>query len=327
MSLRRSFFISLTAIAFALPSVCAAQQSARVPRIGYFHPTLSAPHAKARLNAFRERLRELGYVEGKNIAIEQRSSEGDNDRLVSLINELVRLPVDVLVADGGTLSVLTAKKATRTIPIVFPAAGDPVGDGLVSSLARPGGNVTGLTTLGEELSGKRLQLLKEVVPAAIRVAVLAHPSYKTHLPEAQRTATSLGLDLFVLEARNSSGINRVFTELPGNRPDVLLVHSNSVFSAESARIAEFALKLKLPTIGQQTADAESGYLATYGPDRLDLLRRTAEYVDRILKGAKPSDLPVEQPRKFELVINLKTAKAIGVTVPQAVLLRADKVIE
>ena len=220
-------------MALALPSICAAQQSARVPRIGYFHPTLSAPHAKARLNAFRERLRELGYVEGKNIAIEQRSSEGDNDRLVSLINELVRLPVDVLVADGGTLSVLTAKKATRTIPIVFPAAGDPVGDGLVTSLARPGGNVTGLSMLSGELSGKRLQLLKEIVPAAKRVAVLAHPSYKTQLPEAQRTATSLGLDLFVLEARNSSGINRVFVEMPRNRLDRLCWFIQILYSAQT----------------------------------------------------------------------------------------------
>ena len=283
--------------------------------------------------AIRLALRELGYIEGQNIAIEYRYAEGKRDRLPELAAELVRLKVDIIVVAGGDTPVRAAKNATKTIPIVMAGRGlDPVEAGLVESLARPGGNVTGITNLTRELGGKRLELLKEAVPKLARVAVLYDPAapgstleVKEDLPVAAR---ALGLTLQPWEVRAAADFERVFAALNKERPDGLYVLSGGpLMNTNQKRIVGFALKSRLPSMYGNRERVDAGGLMSYGADQADSYRRVAYYVDRILKGAKPADLPVEQPTKFEFVINLKTAKQIGLTIPQSVLERADRVIK
>jgi putative ABC transport system substrate-binding protein len=311
-------------------AVAQAQQPKKVPRIGYLSPSDPATDS-TRFEAIRLGLRELGYIEGQNIAFEQRYAEGKFDRHSELAAELVRLKVDIIVT-GGPIPVRAAKNATKTIPIVMLGTGtDPVEEGLVESLARPGGNVTGLTLLTGELGGKRLELFKEAVPKIDRVAVLYDPATPVNVHEVKEVlpvaARALGLTLRFWEVRAADGFERVFAALNKQRPDGLYVLGGPLMNANGKRIANFALKSRLPSMYNRKESVEAGGLMYYAADVADSYRRVAYYVDRILKGAKPADLPVEQPTKFELVINLKTAKQIGLTIPQKVLGRADKVIK
>ena len=320
--------ILIAAILLAVAVIAHAQQPKKVPRIGYLASADPATDS-SRAEAIRRALRELGYIEGQNIAIEYRYAEGKPDRFPELAAELVRLKVDIILAQVAGL-IRAAKNATKTIPIVIVGlAADPVETGL--SLARPGGNVTGLTTLSRELGGKRLELLKEAVPKLARVAVLYEPAIsgpafevKEVLPVAAR---ALRLTIQPWEVRDADDFDMVFAALNKQRPDGLYVVGGPLMSNNQKRIADFALKSRLPSTYGRKEAVDAGGLMSYGADLTDSDRRVATYVDRILKGAKPADLPVEQPTKFELVINLKTAKQIGVTIPQAVLYRADKVIK
>jgi putative tryptophan/tyrosine transport system substrate-binding protein len=322
--------LTLSAMLFALCFSAQAQQPKKIPRIGYLSNTDPAGEA-TRSEAIRVALRERGYIEGQNIAIEYRYTEGKRDRAPELAAELVRLKVDIIVVAGGASWILAAKNATKTIPIVMTGAGaDPVKEGFIESLARPGGNVTGITNLIRELGGKRLELLKEAVPKVARVAVLYDPAtpggvreLKEVLPVAAR---ALGLTLRSWEVRDADGFERVFAALNKERPDGLYVTGGPLMNANQKRTIGFALKSRLPSTYARKEAVDAGGLMSYGADLADSYRRVAYYVDRILKGAKPADLPVEQPTKFELVINLKTAKQIGVTIPQSMLYRADKVI-
>jgi putative ABC transport system substrate-binding protein len=321
---------TLAAMLFALCSSVEAQQPKKVPRIGYLAG--SAATESTRAEAIRVALRELGYIEGQNIAFEYRYAEGKLDRQPELAAEMVRLKVDIIVVTGGTGQTRAAKNATKTIPIVMTGTGsDPVEAGLVESLARPGGNVTGITNLGRELGGKRLELLKEAVTKVARVAVLYEPvagsvrEVKELLPVAAR---ALGLTIQPWEVRAADDFERVFAAISKWRPDGLFVPAaGPVMTANQKPIVDFALKSRLPSMYSLRLFVDAGGLMYYGADLADSYRRVAYYVDRILKGAKPADLPVEQPTKFELVINLKTAKQIGLTIPQSVLYRADKVIK
>jgi putative ABC transport system substrate-binding protein len=307
--------------------VAEAQQPAKVPRIGFL--TTPSPTAAAYyLEAFREGLRELGYVEGKTIAIEYRFAEGRPERLPALAAELVRLKVDVIVT-GGPPAPEDAKQATSTIPIVFAVAGDPVGEGLVASLARPGGNVTGLASIAAEVVGKQLELLKEVVPKISRVAVLLNPSHSAHplmSRQAEGAARALGMQLHILQA-GPAEIDAAFAAMRSQGVGGVLVLRGSLFLAQRRQIAALAAKNGLPAVYGTREEAEAGGLMAYGASLPLLYRRAATYVDKILKGAKPADLPVEQPTKFELIINLKTARALGLTIPQSLLGRADAVIQ
>jgi ABC-type uncharacterized transport system substrate-binding protein len=317
-------------------AVATAQQPKKVPRIGYLS-NIDPARESVRSEAIRLALRELGYIEGQNIATEYRYAGGKRDRLPERAAELVRLKVDIIVAAGGGAGLIrAAKRATKTIPVVMTGTGaDPVEAGLVESLARPGGNVTGVTNLTGELGGKRLELLKEAVPQLARVAVLyesADPSsvssvrareVKELLPVAAR---ALKLTIQPWEVRDVDGFEKVFAALNKERPDGLYVPGSGLMTANQKRIAAFALKSRLPSVYDSNEAVDAGGLMSYGADLADSYRRVAYYVDKILKGAKPADLPVEQPTKFELVINLKTAKQIGVTIPQRVLARADRVI-
>jgi putative tryptophan/tyrosine transport system substrate-binding protein len=322
--------LSLCAMFFALSYSASAQQPTKVPRIGYLSNT-DIVGESARSEAIRLALRERGYIEGQNIAIEYRYTEGKRDRAPELAAEMVRLKVDIIVVAGGASWVLAAKNATKTIPIVMTGAGaDPVKEGLIESLARPGGNVTGITNLIRELGGKRLELLKEAVPKLARVGALYDPAapgttreVKEDLPVAAR---ALGLTVQPWEVRAVDDLERVFAALNKGRPDGLYVAGGGQMFANRKRIAGFALKSRLPSTYNNKEAVDAGGLMSYGADLPDSYQRVAYYVDRILKGAKPADLPVEQPTKFELVINLKTAKQIGVTIPQPLLYRADKVI-
>ena len=307
------------------------QQAAKVPRIGYLTVDMAAnPHVR---EAFLQGLRDLGYVEGRNVVIEYRDAEGQLERLPALAAELVALKVDVIVTAGGTLPALAAKQATKTIPIVFASAPDPVTDGLVTSLARPGGNVTGLSNLAAELVGKRLEQFKQAVPGVSRVAVLWQPgglgerTEKGMLKGAEVAARALGVRLQFVEARSPADFDRAFTEMTRARADALTVLPSTMLNTERRRLVDLAAKNRLPAVYPWRESVDAGGLMSYGPNLADLFRRAAIYVDKILKGAKPADLPVEQPTKFELVINLKTAKALGITVPHSLLLRADQVIE
>ena len=325
---RRELLIALGASALASAGAVRAQAPPTVRRIGLlsgFSPSTWAPSYKA----FRLGLRDLGWVEGKNISIEYRYAEGRHDRLPDLAADLVRLKVDVIVASVGTDAV-AAKKATRAIPIVMATASDPVASGIVESLARPGGNVTGLSQMLQELGGKRLELLKEMVPKLSRVAVLWNPqsaSATLNWKENQQPARQLGIQLHSLEVRSPNELDQAFEAATMARADALAILPDPVISTNLERIVDFAARSRLPSIYQWSEFADAGGLVTYGPDRADLFRRAATYVDKILKGAKPGDLPVDQPTKLELVVNLKTAKALGITIPQSVLFRADKVIE
>jgi ABC-type uncharacterized transport system substrate-binding protein len=321
---------ALCAMLFALCVSAEAQQPKKVPRIGYLSAADPARES-ARSEAIRRSLRELGYIEGQNIAIEYRYSEEKVDRATELAAELVRLKVDVIVVAGGESVIRSSMNATKTIPIVLTGGGrDPVEAGFVESLARPGGNVTGLTTLNRELGGKRLELLKEAVPKVARVAVLYDEANRPSVIEVKEVlpvaARALGLTVRSWEVRAAEDFDRVFAALNKDRADGLFVTGGTLMLANQKRIAGFALKSRLPSIGYREY-VDTGGLMSYGADQADSYRRVAYYVDRILKGAKPGDLPVEQPTKFELVINLKTAKQIGLTIPQSLLYRADKVIK
>jgi putative ABC transport system substrate-binding protein len=307
-----------------------AQQPKKVPRIGYL-ASLSPSSESSRSEAIRLALRELGYIEGQNIAIEYRYGEGKRDRAPALAAELVRLKVDVIMVTGGATWIRAAKDATETIPIVMVnSVADPVETGLVASLARPGGNVTGLTLLSGELGAKRLELLREAVPKVARVAVLYDPAdlgiareVKEDLPAAVR---ALGLTVQPWEIRDADGVDRVLAAMVKQHPDGLYVATGALMRDNAKRIADFALKNRLPSMYPYSEAVDAGGLMSYSADLGNGYRRAAIYVDKILKGAKPADLPVEQPTKFELLINLKTAKQIGITIPPNVLARATRVI-
>jgi putative tryptophan/tyrosine transport system substrate-binding protein len=319
--------ILVAVLLLALGVTAEAQQPTKVPRIGFLG-SLSASSDPSRAEAFRQGLRDLGYVAGKNIVIEYRYADGKPERLPGLAAELVRLKVDILVARGAPAA-HAAKNATSTIPIVMGNAADPVGTGLVASLARPGGNITGLSDFNTGVITKRLELLKEVVPTVSRIAVLLDPANPTNPPqlkEVQAVAPALGVTLLSLEVKGADDIERAFTVMKKERTGALLVVGGAAGN-HGPRIAELASKNRLPTIWTSSDAIETGGLMSYGTNFPDLYRRAAIYVDKILKGAKPSDLPVEQPIKFEFIINLKAAKQIGLTIPPNVLARADKVIK
>jgi putative tryptophan/tyrosine transport system substrate-binding protein len=329
---RKLSSVALCAMLFALCLPAAeAQQPKKVFRIGYLSNTDPASES-ARSEAIRRALRELGYIEGQNIAIEYRYAEGKFDRAPELAAELVRLNVDIIVVAGGPTWIRAAKNATETIPIVMEGlSADPVEAGLVESLARPGGNVTGITTLSRELGGKRLELLKEAVPKLARVAVLYNPATAGSVREVKEdlpvSARALGLTVRSWEVRGADGFEKVFVALNKERPDGLYVPSGGqLINANIKRIVGFALKGRLPSMYSSRQFVDAGGLMYYGADLSDSYRRVAYFVDRILKGTKPADLPVEQPTKFEFVINLKTAKQIGLTIPPNVLARATKII-
>jgi ABC-type uncharacterized transport system substrate-binding protein len=305
------------------------QQADKMARIGWLAVNLAAfPHVR---EAFFQGLRDLGYVEGRNVVIEYRSAEGKSERLPALAAELVALKVDVIVAPS-TPEALAAKQATRTLPIVFAVAADPVASGLVSGLARPGGNVTGLSILAPELIGKRLEQLKQAVPGVSRVAVLWQPgalgkrTEEDMLKGAETTAGALGVRLQSVAVRSPADFDRAFSDMTRARAGALIVLPSPIFS-ERRRLVDLAARNRLPAVYTWREYVDAGGLMSYGPDLADMLRRAATYVDKILKGAKPGDLPIEQPTKFELVINLKTAKALGLTIPPSLLQRADQVIE
>jgi putative ABC transport system substrate-binding protein len=328
---RRIVVWLLATVLLATASLAQAQQPKKVFRIGYLVSSDPATDS-TRFEAIRLALRELGYIEGQNIASEYRYAEGKRDRQSALAAELVRLKVDIIVVSGGDPMVRAAKNATKTIPIVMVGAGsDPVAAGLIESLARPGGNVTGLTLLSRELGGKRLELLKEAVPKLARVAVLYEPANPGSLREVKEDlpvpARALGLTVQHWEVRAADEFERVFAAQSKERPDGLYVTSGPLTRDNRKRIAGLALKSRLPSVYINREAVDAGGLMSYGADFADSYRRVAYYVDRILKGAKPADLPVEQPTKFELVINLKTAKQIGVMIPQSMLFRADNVIK
>jgi putative ABC transport system substrate-binding protein len=321
--------LGLTLLAASLAAD--AQQAAKNARIGYLAINLAAnPHLH---EAFRQGLRDLGYVEGRNAVIEYRDAEGKVERLPALAAELVALKVDVIVVGGSTVAALAAKQATRTLPIVFASAGDPVGSGLVTNLARPGGNVTGLSNLTSELVGKRLELVTQAVQGVSQVAVLRLPgalgerTAKDMLTGAEVAARERGVRLQFVEARGPDEFDRAFSDMTRARAGALTVLPSNMFLREHRRLVDLAAKNRLPAVYFSRDFVDAGGLMSYGANGPDLYRRAATSVDKILKGAKPADLPVEQPTKFELVINLKTAKALGLTIPQSVLGRADEVIQ
>ncbi len=328
--LRLAFGIALLLGALVSPIGVESQQVTATPRIGYLAVDLASGIRNR--DAFLQGLRDLGYSEGRNVLIEYRDAEGRLERLPALAAALVALKVEVIVAGGGTAGALAAKQATPTLPVVFTGVGDPVADGLVISLARPGGNVTGLSLLGPEIVGKLLELLKQAVPGVSRVALLLKPDatpnrMKLFLKEADVAAQALGVRLQVVEARGPADFERAFSDMSRARAGALTVLATPVFSSARHRLVDLAEKNRLPTVFAFREYVEAGGLMSYGPDLVDLSRRASIFVDKILKGAKPGDLPVEQPTKFELAINLRTAKALGLTIPPAVLARADQLIE
>jgi ABC-type uncharacterized transport system substrate-binding protein len=328
---KKIIVLAFSAMLFALCVPADAQQPTKIPRIGVLRPErLGDAEGERLVEAFRRGLRDLGYLEGKNVVIEYRYAEGKLDRFPDLAAELVRLKVDIMVAVNES-GVQAAKNATKTIPIVMVEVGpDPVDAGLVESLARPGGNITGLTMYAVEMGGKRLELFKEAVPKVARVAVLydpANPGNLVHVKEVQTAARPLGLIVQSWEVRDTNDFEKVFTALSSRRLNGVYLPGGPLLTANAKRTAGFALKSRLPSVYVRKDAVDAGGLMSYGPDTVEQNRRAATYVDKILKGAKPADLPVERPTKFEFVINLKTAKQIGLTIPQKVLGRADKVIK
>jgi putative ABC transport system substrate-binding protein len=327
---RRTLVCALAGGLLTVPLAVEAQPAtARAPRIGFLALNPSAnPHLRV---AFLQGLRDLGYVEGRNVMIEYRDAEGKLERLPALGAELVALKVDVIVTGGGTPTALAAKQATRTLPIVFTSATDPITDGLVASLARPGGNLTGLSNLAPELVGKCLEQLKEAVPNVNLVAVLWQPGAiggrTDMLRPAEVAARALGMRVQFVEAQGPADFDRAFSDMAKAHAGALAVLGSAIFNSERRRLVDLAAKHRLPTVYTSRDFVDAGGLMTYGPNLADSFRRAAAYVDKILKGAKPTDLPVEQPTKFELVVNLKTAKALGLTVPSSLLERADQVIQ
>jgi putative ABC transport system substrate-binding protein len=324
---RREFITLLGGGAAACPLAARAQPAGKLPTIGYLGgggPTSQ----RAWVDAFVQRLRELGWIEGHTVAIEYRWGEGRAERYAEIAAEFVRLKVDVILA-GGTEAAIAAKQATSVIPIVFPTAGDPVGSRLVASLARPGSNVTGLSNLGSGLAAKRLELLREVFPSLRRLAVMANVDYSggvTERDEIDTAARTLGLEVVPMAIRRVGDIAPAFRALKG-RAEALYVVGDPLVNTQKVRINTFALAARLPTIYVQREYVEAAGLMSYGPNYLELNRRAADYVDKILRGTKPTDLPVEQPTKFDLVINLTTAEALGLDIPPTLLARADEVIE
>jgi putative tryptophan/tyrosine transport system substrate-binding protein len=320
--------ILVAALVLALGAMAQAQQPTKVPRIGYLGAASPSANSE-RIEAFRQGLRELGYVEGKNIVVEYRYTEGKAHRERELAAELARLKVDVIVTTGPTVT-RAAKEATVTIPIVMTNDNDPVGNGFVASLARPGGNVTGLSNLARELSGKRLELLKEIVPRLSRVAVLGtstSPGNAQNLKELELAAGELAVKLQYLDILAPKDIETAFGAVRKGRTEAIHVLDSPVFGPQRTQIVGLAVKSRLPAIYHRSGFVEAGGLMSYGVSFADMDRRAATYVDKILKGAKPADLPVEQPTKFEFIINLKAAKQIGLTIPPNVLVRADRVIK
>ena len=325
---RRTFIGGVVGGLLAAPLATGAQQAGKVYRIGYLS-TPTRESVEHGLDAFLRKLRELGWVDGQNLIIEYRWAEGNVERLPDLAGDLVRRNVDVIVAPAGSAA-LAAKNATSSIPIVMIFPSDPVETGLVASLSRPGGNITGTTfTAGPEIFGKQLQILKEAIPHASRVAILSNPvdsSFALQVADVEATARSLRIRLQHVEARGPEEFESAFTAMARERAEALLVTGSSTFLAHQARLAELAMKGWLPTMLSFRESVEAGGLMAYAVNMADFVGRAAVYVDKILKGAKPADLPVEQPTKFELIINLKTAKTLGLTIPQTLLLRADEVI-
>jgi len=332
-TLLRAVVILVTLSIFSILCVALAaeaQQVGRVHRIGLLRSG-SSPSDNLLVEAFRQGLHDLGYAEGQNLVIEARYAEGSLERYRDLAAELVRLQVDVIVA-GGVAAIRAAQHATRTLPIVMAGTSDPVAQGFIASLARPGGNITGLSDLSTELPGKRLELLKETVPQPARIAVLADPdspTYESRMNNLTVAARALGLQLHVVELRRADELDTAFAAMTQERADALLVIGDALLlNRQRARVvAGLAAQHRLPAMYDWREYVDAGLLMSYGPSQLDMQRRTAVYVDKILKGAKPADLPVEQPTKFELIINLKAAKALGLTIPPAILFQADEVLQ
>jgi putative tryptophan/tyrosine transport system substrate-binding protein len=325
--MRRRDFISLLGGAAVWPLAARAQQAGKLPIIGYLGANTPSTESQ-RIAAFVQRLRELGWIDGHSIAIEYRWAEGRPERAAEIAAEFVRLKVDAFVT-YATAPVIAAKQATSVIPIVFAVAGDPVGTGLVASLARPGGNVTGVSLQKTDLAGKRLELLREVVPGLHRVAILGNvgnPAVVPEVREVQAGAGTFGLDVATLEIRRAEDIAPAFEALKG-RAEALYVCGDPLVDTNRIRVNTLALAARLPTISDFREYVEAGGLMSYGPNFPDLFRRAADLVDKILRGAKPADIPVEQPTKFDLVVNLTTAKALGLTIPESFLLRVNEVIE
>jgi putative ABC transport system substrate-binding protein len=313
----------------AAPLAAEAQQAGRVYRIGLLDYSAPDPARQAWWIVFRQRMRELGYVEGQNVTFEPRWAQGEDDRLPKLAAELVGLKVDLIVT-GGSNAAIAVKRATSTIPIVMASGSDPVAVGLVASLQQPGGNVTGMTSINSELAAKRLELLRIVTPRASGIAILwdeRNPASRLAVHETEAAAKTAGLTIHSVPARSPAGLEAAFATVVRDRAGALITVASPLLFSHRKRLAELAVKHRLPTLGGSREYVEAGGLASYGTDYPDLFRRAATFVDKILKGAKPGDLPVEQPTKFELVINLKTAKALGLTIPQSLLGRADEVIQ
>ncbi|HEY5899387.1 MAG TPA: ABC transporter substrate-binding protein [Burkholderiales bacterium] len=330
MANRRQLLVTAAAAVLAVSARSWAQVRGRTPVVGYLSPVVPENSTDFRLEAFRAGMREFGYAEGKNYRLEIRWGEAKLDRMPALAAELVRLKVDVLVA-ASSPAVLAARDATRTVPIVMPVSSDPVGDGWVASLARPGGNLTGLSLMQPELGAKRLQMLHEVLPRKSRdIAVLWNPAYKgmrARYSETERAAPSVGVRVRSLEVRDPREMEAAFDAVAKERPDGLLLLADPLTFSMRARIVEFARENKLPAIYETRDFVDAGGLLCYGPNTSAMFRRAAYYVDRILKGAKPGELPIEQPAKIDLVVNLRTARELGVTIPASILANADQVIE
>ena len=325
---RRTFVGTIACSLLALPLVAVAQQEGRIWRIGVLWPGPALP-PNSRIEAFRRGLRELGYVEGRNVEMVYRYAEGDYARLPALAADLVRLKVDVILGAGAP-AVSAAQKATTTIPIVIGTAGDPVGTGFARSLARPGGNITGLSDLSSDLGSKLLDLLIGTVPRLSRVGVLTNPGNSSHgtiLVSIQSAASSMGVTIVHVTARSADEINGALSKLAQEKVGAVIATADPLFNVHTHQIAKSAVRLRLPTISGYLPFAEDGGMMSYGPDFAENFRRAATYVDKILKGANPGDLPIEQVTKVSLMVNLKTAQSLGVTVPQSILLRADRVIE
>ena len=329
MSARRGLVLAVMAGTLAAPLPSFAQQPGNIARVGFLHPA-SPQGAEIFLQAFRDGLRELGYVEGKNLQIEVRWGDGKLERLPALATELVQANVNVIVA-ASSPSIVAASKATRTIPIVMPLSSDPVGDGLVASLARPGGNITGLSVMSPELGEKRIQLLKELFPKVSRaMAVLWNPAYvgmRARFEQAQVAAPAVGLTVRSMEVRDARELDAAFEGITREHPEALLILVDPFTRSQRSRIVEFAAAQRLPAIYESSEFVDVGGLISYGPNIADQFRRAAIYVDKILKGAKPADLPIEQPTSFELVINMSAARALGIKLPESIRLRASRVIE
>jgi putative ABC transport system substrate-binding protein len=324
---RRRFLLTSLAGAFAAPLVAETQQAAKIWRAGWL--SNASPTSDMSTDIFKQTFRELGYVEGRDIVLEFRWTDGSQDRLVELASELVRIRVDAVVAVGPQ-AIRAARQATSAVPIVMMTSGDPVSAGFVKSLARPGGNITGVSFLGEDLSGKLLELLKQAIPGISRVAIVWNPDNRAHagyLRDVRPTADALRIGVPTLEIRSAEELERSFERAAHDHVEALLLLLDPLFTANSHRIADLASRSRLPTVYGLRQLADAGGLMTYGPSTVVLARQVVSYLDRIFKGAKPAELPVEQPTTFELVVNLKTAKALGLTIPPSLLARADQLIE